>query len=368
VRRRRAAAGNGAVFNLSFLDAMTCGFGAVVLFFMIINASFGRESRQRTGELEAEVDRLEEEVLSGYQKLVPLRNAFREIDRENVLAAGLSRRLLETLEEVQLELATFEDSTLSKEEHVNTLMSDLRSLEDEVKRLSAMASSDETPGDKVRARTGDGDRQYLTGLKVGGRRILVLVDASASMLGETVVDAVRRRHLPESDRRRAAKWRQAVSTVDWLTTQFPPDSQFQIYLFDTTARPVIAGTEGRWLRVAERAKLNEAVDRLRATAPNGGTSLINAFAAIRSLQPAPDNLYLLVDGLPTQGRTTPRRSTVSGKERARLFDEAVRALPRELPVNTILFPMEGDPLASSAYWKLALGSGGAYVSPSPDWP
>ena len=27
------------VFSLSFLDAMTCGFGAVILFFMIINAN-----------------------------------------------------------------------------------------------------------------------------------------------------------------------------------------------------------------------------------------------------------------------------------------------------------------------------------------
>ena len=34
------------VFSLSFLDAMTCGFGAVVLFYMIINASYGRESQQ----------------------------------------------------------------------------------------------------------------------------------------------------------------------------------------------------------------------------------------------------------------------------------------------------------------------------------
>ena len=27
------------VFSLSFLDAMTCGFGAVILFFIIINAN-----------------------------------------------------------------------------------------------------------------------------------------------------------------------------------------------------------------------------------------------------------------------------------------------------------------------------------------
>jgi hypothetical protein len=85
------------VFSLSFLDAMTCGFGAVVLFYMIINASFGRVSGQMTADLQGEVDRLETEVLDGYVDLVELRNSLEEISQENVLTAGLSRRLIETL-------------------------------------------------------------------------------------------------------------------------------------------------------------------------------------------------------------------------------------------------------------------------------
>jgi len=30
--------------------------------------------------------------------------------------------------------------------------------------------------------------------------------------------------------------------------------------------------------------------------------------------------------------------------------------------------MEGDPLAASAYWQLALASRGSLISPSRDWP
>jgi hypothetical protein len=75
-----------------------------------------------------------------------------------------------------------------------------------------------------------------------------------------------------------------------------------------------------------------------------------------------------VDGLPTQGRKPPRRTTVSGKERLELFDEAVQELSSQIPINVILFPMEGDPMAPSAYWKLALATGGSYVSPAKDWP
>jgi hypothetical protein len=356
------------VFGLSFLDAMTCGFGAVVLFFMIVNASFGRKSGRLTGELQGEVNRLEDEVLEGYQNLVELRNSVVEIHRENVLTAGLSRRLIETLEEVQVELATYEDSTLAKREHINKLVTDLKTLEEELKRLSAATPSEETPGDKLRTFVGDGDRQYLTGLKVGGRRILILLDSSASMLGKTIVNVIRRRNLPDRVKVGAEKWQQALSTVDWLTTQIPRTSQFQIYSFNTRAGSVVSGTDGQWLGGGDREVLNDAVMQAKKVVPGGGTSLYHAIRAIGTMRPAPDNIFLLVDGLPTQGRTPPRRSTVSGKERVKLFNEAVKELKWKIPINVILFPMEGDPLGASAYWKLALASGGSYVSPSSDWP
>ena len=67
------------VFGLSFLDAMTCGFGAVILFYMVINAAVGRRAGKLTADLKAEVNKLEVEVLDGYKKLVELRNAAREI-------------------------------------------------------------------------------------------------------------------------------------------------------------------------------------------------------------------------------------------------------------------------------------------------
>jgi hypothetical protein len=356
------------VFGLAFLDAMTCGFGAVILFYMIVNATFGRESGRMTADLHGEVDRLEEEVLEGYQKLVVLRNSLREIDQENVLAAGLSRRLLESLTEVQQELATYEASTLAKKEHVNRLKTDLKSLEDEVKRLSAAAPSEETPGDRTRAFVGDGDRQYLTGLKVGGKRILVLVDTSASMLDDTVVNVIRLRNMADAAKSKARKWRQAVSTVDWITTQFPRNASFQIYGFSTEARPLVPDSDGAWLDASDREVLDDAVQRLRGIIPDGGTSLARAFQVVSRLRPPPDNLYLVTDGLPTQGTSPPRKTTISGRDRVKLFEAAVRELRSSVPVNVILFPMEGDPMAASAFWKLALYSGGAYVSPSEDWP
>jgi hypothetical protein len=198
--------------------------------------------------------------------------------------------------------------------------------------------------------------------------VLFLVDASASMLADTIVNAVRRRYLPDVDRMRADKWRKAVRAVDWLSAQIPRDAQFQIYVFTTSARPLLPGTEGTWLTAKDGKSLEKAVAMLRGTAPEGGTSLEAAFAAAAALNPPPDNILLLTDGLPTQGLTPPRAQTISGRDRLRLFDRAIRALPRGVPVNVLLYPMEGDPMAAPAFWKLAIATRGSFLTPSKDWP
>ncbi len=356
------------VFGLSFMDCICCGFGATILLYMILNSGADRRARDALDPLRAETNRLEEEVLEGQANLVELRNTLEQVRQEDVTTKGLSTRLIEVAQQSRDELATFEQKTIAEREHLNKLQADLRSLEEGGKRLSGGTPSREVPGDKVRSFVGNGDRQYLTGLKVGGQRILLLVDASASMLADTVVNAVRRRLLPEADRVRADKWRRAVKAADWLTTQLPRDARFQLYVFNTEARPILPGTEGKWLEARDRKALDSAVAGLRGTAPMGGTSLENAFAAAFSMSPPPDNILLLTDGLPTQGRTPSKDRTVSGKERLKLFERAVKALPQRVPVNTLLFPMEGDPFAAPAFWKLAIATGGSFMTPSRDWP
>jgi hypothetical protein len=86
------------------------------------------------------------------------------------------------------------------------------------------------------------------------------------------------------------------------------------------------------------------------------------------MNPRPDNVYLLVDGLPTHGASPPSGSTVSGRERLNNFSRAIRTLPRGVPMNVILFGMEGDPYAPDSFWKLARSTQGSFMSPSLDWP
>lgn len=349
---------------------MCCGFGALVLFYTVISAQSGVERVRKHADLAAEANRLEEEVLDGYKNLVVLRNAVEQTTEERTEASGRLMRLLEELERTRQEMARYSGDTLARREHINKLKADIKSLEEGTRRLSAGAK-EEAPdeGDRVRAFRRGGDRQYLTGITLEGQRILILVDASASMLDETLVNILRMRNLHEVQKMLAPKWRRAVNTVDWLASQLPPASLFQIYAYDINARSVVDGSAGRWMQGNDARALDSAVQTLRRTAPKDGTSLINAFQVARTMNPQPDQIVLITDGLPTQGPTPPAiRKAVDADQRARLFDEALSALPPKVPVTTILLPMEGDLPAPARYWRLARETGGVFMMPSKDWP
>jgi len=59
---------------------------------------------------------------------------------------------------------------------------------------------------------------------------------------------------------------------------------------------------------------------------------------------------------------------VTGAQRSRFFSQAIQEIPRGIPVNIILAPMEGDPLAAASFWQLAAATQGSFMSPSKDWP
>lgn len=355
------------IFSMSFLDCICCGFGAVILLFVIVNARSAATRSQKVMDLSGEVSRLEFEVLKGEKNLVQIRNALDDTVEELVRTEGRARRIIEEIKKIEEELSTHENTTLATKEHVNKLKSDLKALEEEVKRLAAAVKADQE-GEKLREFKGAGDRQYLTGLKVGGRRILVLVDCSASMLGQRLIDVLRRRNMSDADKLASEKWQQAVRTVDWLSTQIPSGSSFQIYGFNETAFPLVAGTETVWLDASKPEDLERAVAALETRIPTGGTSLHHAFDVVSRLPAAPDNIILLTDGLPTMAEQKPWGYKVSEKKRLNLFKAAMAKLPKGVPVNVILYPMEGDPRAASAFWRLALDTRGSYFCPAKDWP
>jgi hypothetical protein len=356
------------VFSMSFLDAMACGFGAVILFFMIINANISERREAILENQAAEVDRMEIRVLAGRKNLVQIKDDLAQLLQDWAVLRGMKQEIASEVRNTETEFGSLTADTAARREAIEQLRSDLEDLEQQSQQLSAASITPQDAGNRIRSFTGEGNRQYLTGLRMGGRRVVILVDASTSMLDRTLVNIIRRRNMPAEQQLRAPKWRQAVDTVDWLTTQIQPGTQFQIIAFNDQAWSLAEGSDGQWLTVTDGSELEQAVQALRRTVPKGPTSLHAGFAAARALEPKPDNIYLLVDGLPTMSEILPPRGGVTGKERLRHFERAVRELPVSVPVNTILLAMEGDPQAAPAYWWLALSTGGSMLAPAEDWP
>ena len=353
-------------FNLSFLDIMSCGFGAVILVFLIIDHSIEEETKDFNRDLLSEVNLLEEDVTDGEEGLVRLRNTLSDVDLKMVEAQGRASRILdETSEwEALIEAVMAEGYTDSAD--VEELKAEVLSLEDEVKKLRQAA--EENSGDSARTFIGEGNRQYLTGLNLGGKRIAILLDVSSSMLADKLVNIIRLRNMATTLQRSADKWSRALNTIDWLTAQLPVTSNYQVITFNTQASAALPGTDGKWLEVANQVQLEEVGEALREIIPAGGTSLENAFVSLQQLSPPPDNIFLLTDGLPTQGVSASGKPTVSGRDRQKYYRAAIRQLPQNVPVNIILAPMEGDPMAASEFWQLAQVSSGSFLSPSKDWP
>ena len=347
---------------------MSCGFGAVILIYIIINHATVTTSQELNAQVLAEVKKLEIEVKEETENLMILRNTAENQKDEIITTEQLAIEVINTIRELESELANLQQAGASKDKSIEELKSELKDLEEQAANLEGSVAADETAGSALRSVVGEGDRQYLTGMKVGGQHILILLDSSASMLDKTIVNIIRRRNMPDEQKLASKKWQRAIKTVEWITANMPNDANFQLFTFNAEAKPAIPGTDADWLKATERDGTDGSIEAIKKTIPQGGTSLHNAFALAAQMEPKPDNIFLIIDSLPTMGIEPSRKSTINNRDRIELFTSALNLLPNGSPVNVILFPMEGDPIAAPSYWRLAQITGGSFLAPPEDWP
>jgi len=359
MKRRQAT----SVFNLSFLDVMSCGFGAVALVFLLISHAASLTSDELNEELstrsESAYNQLAESsaaILDARQGLAIAEQTL--TDHENRLATLVQQAL--NLDEQLLELQLGIEE--KKQQHTTT-EANVETLRERRQRVEAEQNQENTR-EAPRSR----QQQYLSGLQVNGKRTLILLDTSSSMLDNTLINIIRRRNLDDNLKKQSPKWQRALRAVNRLIKLLPEDSDFQVYGFNTTSTALLPETHGAWISLADTEKVTRIIEATADLVPEGGTSLINALLTIKNLTPPPDSIVLIVDGLPTQGKTPSRAHKVSGRQRQALFNEAVRVLPGGIPISVILFPMEGDPAAAAGFWNLVVASNGYFISPATDWP
>jgi len=366
VRRRRRSI---EVFTLSFLDCICCGFGAVILFYTIVSAHSSIARMQQTDPQSAQVSLLAEEVNHGTLALAALRDTLQKTRAQVASASEETNRILAELTEKRERISTYDAQTLAQREHIEKLKTDVHTLEEGTQRLGGGSEERAAPGEDVQGfRSTGGERHYITGLTMRGKRILILLDVSTSMLHEDLVTILKLRNEDDAHKRAAAKWRRAVLMVSWLLSQVPPGSSVQIFTFNTRAQPLLSGSAGHWIAGGDVPQLARLIEGLQQLVPDGGTSLYNAFAAVRTLAPLPDQVVLITDGLPTQGKSAGTRKYVDSEDRERLFDESLRQLPPKVPIDSVLLPMKGDSQAAHHFWYLARISNGTLIMPAKDWP
>jgi len=332
---------------------MACGFGAVTLLFLILrhNAEVVA-TEQPNGDAQLLTEAIEQRQMEGSA----LNSQLTALQLQQQQLTELQAELAQQLEEQQRG-AQIGDSELEQ------LRDAVAALEIELAALAEPAF-----GSNLRQTLGDGDRQYLTGMKLGGERIAILVDGSASMLAEQLINVLRLRNAEPEQQSSAKKWQWTLNITDWLLAQLPASARYQVVVFNQHSQPVLAGSEGRWLDAADSLSIERTSRALRNIKPAGGSSLVSGIDAIAALDPPPDNLFIITDGLPTLGDKAPSAYMVTADQRRLLFHQAISRLPYGLPVNILLLPMEGDPEAAALYWQLAINSRGSLLTPARDWP
>ncbi|MEC7664117.1 MAG: hypothetical protein VYC77_10440, partial [Pseudomonadota bacterium] len=137
MRRSRRNVG----FSLAFLDVMSCGFGAVVLVFLIMNHESQQSQEVINKDLLAEMRMLDYQVLQGEKDLFELSENQQTL-RTTLANSANDLATLETqLQQQSKTLSEVQKRTLAEQEDMAALQSDLDSREDEIERLQALKAA-----------------------------------------------------------------------------------------------------------------------------------------------------------------------------------------------------------------------------------
>lgn len=342
------------IFSMSFMDCICCGFGAVLLLFILTTGQKADHSEETVEELKLRVAEMEREITREQEELAKMvrpatltseqLSALRQENRENRRKAEERE---DELKQLLRQLAALKDEEAK-------LLADLKAVPEEEQQPVPIPDVDR--------------RQYLTGVQMEGSHILFIVRASGSMLGETIDEAVMRLEDPDFKKREAPKWQRVVRSLHWLVASLGQDANFQILLFNDEIVPLMPDRGEGWISRGDRTGVQQALAKLRQFVPKGSANLERAFNHVRYMPTLPDAIVLLTDGLPTASDSSGSNNSTDDETRMLFLRQAVRQLPPRIPVSTILFPTSGDPGAPALYWELAGFTNGALVSPSVDWP
>lgn len=346
---------------------MACGLGAVALMFIFVK--------------EATYSPLTE---SFKDEILPLEVQIENIDNLIKSKTDELTNVKKTIDNVNLEIS----SAKSKTDITNSVIDDL------VKQNTNLTSALEELNKKADTKYKPVKKSYISGCNVEGKKIILLIDSSESMLHKELVEIIRLSVQTDNIKQNTEKWTKAKQIYRWLVNNLPEESEVILASFNKDLK--IKPNTNKWINSQNKIEIESHLVHLLTESPDHGTNLQQAFKQLEPWKNA-DSIYLITDGLPTQAieprslreniknKSTSQELSIKEKRIDRCLDKELidlecrlhffnafkdtyREIFRDAKLNTILLPLKGDPKATYQYSKFSKESKGCFLTSSKDWP
>jgi Mg-chelatase subunit ChlD len=337
---------------------MACGLGAIILVFMIIKHNVDQPT--------TESNLLQSDLAELQQQQTTLNQSISRLDADTL-------NELKKISSNQATVSALKQEMAKKSDLLRRKNMELSAVKNTIKNAPKAKKEDMVKNDR------GGEETYIMGIKVEGRKIVFLVDSSASMTDEKLIKIIRRKNSSQREKKRGPKWQRTKRIMRWLLARTPKSSQVAVVAYNQTAT-VLGG--GGWLNGRDANSINKLYSAMDKLVPSGSTNLQSGLKKAAALRPT--DMYVVTDGLPTAGQSRyaslnpfaacssllGKSSNISGDCRVKLFRQSIReSSPKGgVTINVILLPIEGDPQAAPEYWAWSASTGGLLISPALSWP
>lgn len=324
---------------LSFMDCICCGFGAVLLLFILTAKAQITDSQEKATQSVNAAKTLETAIHEAKARKLALEKEIEALDPQpNIKASSVA-----TLAVEQERLA--------------------KAVEDQTNALTALKTNAEPTKQPAALDRPSADNSYLSGLRLRAPRAVILLESSGSMLAEDAKTAIQ--IIQQGTGAKSKKWLRSKAAVRAVLAAIPKGTQVAIFAMAEETLALSGSTKNPYIDPYDNKALLSFLDRLDKLKASGGADLSKGLQTVTQMRQRPSSLLLIGDGLPTA--PAPRSGSLTEADRVKLFNRAM-AIRFNYPFNAILFPFSGDPSAAGLFWQLSGRTKGITLIPDNDWP
>ena len=322
-------------FNLSFIDIISCGLGAVVLLLILIkDAPFFIEQELNESEIEVE-DNSE------------LQRTVNDLGDEN---DDLSKLIINKKNELS-----------DLDNQISDLLKNKTEIQKEVYELIVSDDLEE-------------NKNFLSSCKLDRDKTLVLLDSSSSMLAYNFIDVLKAKSSSDQIKRQSEKFNTAKRILQWLLEQADDEVRIDVGTFSKKATFLSDNLKTKNDILNDKNYLQNVDDII----PNGETNFYEAISTLNLEKYK--SIFFITDGLPTSDNSNALSlnlrgcnsgSLITSDCRERYFKNAMDYLTKinsGIQINTILLYLEGDPRASIKFSIESWRSRGCFITIPQKWP